>query len=255
MKPAGYPNQNKCRAQPTQEDEDEVLGVQEAMADISRRNAGSVKRKVPGITTQVPLRRSSRQKSKKSNKALPVPSGQPKMPLPKPKSISQLTSTVRYPPASSDGATCSHLTGPTTHLGRPDGASFECMPPAHRTPAWHAGKLAAEIPSIVERMVEELKGGDPDRQSPCSCCGLAHNIVGVQNPITRAELNTFIGTYYARRYAAHCRMARLAKMRELQEKGKAKSNPGKQDEGTPGRDGDAVQGVAGGPARKRRRQA
>ncbi|KAG9102802.1 hypothetical protein FRC06_001104 [Ceratobasidium sp. 370] len=250
MKPPGHPNRNKCRGKPGREDEDELLGVQEAMAEISRRNAGS------GVITQAPLRRSSRQKGNKSSTPLPVPSGRLEVPVPKPKSTPRLAPTVRYPPIPSGGVSSSHFTSPTARLGHPNEAILEHMPLDRQTPAWHAGKLAAEIPSVVERMIEELAEEDLDRQGSCSCCrGLAHNVFGVQNPITRAELNVFVGTYYARRYAARCRMAKLARMRELQKKGKAKSDLDKQGKDIPERDGDVVQDAAGGLARKRRRRA
>ncbi|KAG9084160.1 hypothetical protein FS749_005436 [Ceratobasidium sp. UAMH 11750] len=249
-KPTGHPNQAECRAQSTQEDEDEVLGVQEAMAEISRRNASSAK-KTLATTTQSPPRKPLHQKGKKSSKALHVSSGRSKIPPPKHK---PLASTVQDPPFPSEGDPSGYTTDRTTLIGDPNEATSEHVPRTRQTPARHAGKLAAEEPSTIEKMVEELEKEDQAHQDSCTCCrGRAPTVVGVQNPIAKAELNVFVGTYYARLYAARCRMAKFARMRKLQQKKNAKSGSSKQ--GIPGIDRDVAQGAAKGPARKRARRA
>ncbi|KAG9084154.1 hypothetical protein FS749_005441 [Ceratobasidium sp. UAMH 11750] len=248
-RPNGHPNQVECRAQPTQEDEDEdeVLGVHEAMAEISRRNASSAKQTL-ATTTQSPPRKSSRRRGKKSSKALHVSSSRSNMPPPKSK---PLASTAQYPPFLSEGGS----SGRTTLIGGPNEATFEHIPRTRQTPARHAGKLAAEEPSSVEKMVEELEKEDQAHQDSCSCChGRTPKVVGVQGPIAKAELNVFVGTYYARLCAARCRMTKFARMRKLQQK-KEKAKLGSSKQGGSERDDDIAQGAAKGPARKRARRA
>ncbi|KAG9089028.1 hypothetical protein FRC07_012419 [Ceratobasidium sp. 392] len=254
---ASHSDRNKGRAQLRMEDEDhEVLGAKELVASLSRRNAIPAKRKIADVANQVPLRRSPRQKSHKWSNAPLVPS-QPRMILPKPKrALPPRPSSIRCTSTSSENAASGGPGCSTVSLSQPNEPFFEQAPLPRQTPARYAGKLAAGMPAIVEQVMQQLTNEDLRNQRPNSCCPkLPQRVVGVEDPVARAELDMFIGTYYARRYAAQCRLANLAKMKELREEAKAKPDHNKQADDIAGRDGKVVGDAAEGPISKRRRRA
>ncbi|QRV97590.1 DNA-directed RNA polymerase subunit beta' [Ceratobasidium sp. AG-Ba] len=86
------------------------------------------------------------------------------------------------------------------------------------TPAWYAGRLAAEMPATVDRIAQELKTNEP--MSSCPCDSHRQPTSATRDPATKADLEVFVESYFNRRDAV---LARSAKLDRLRERVKAKS--------------------------------
>jgi hypothetical protein len=197
-----------------------------------------------GTTVHTPLsRRSPRRKDQDSNQAL--------------------VTSKYFPPGVGAGSNC--LDGLAIH--QLPGLTPKFASP--QAPAWQAGRLAAEIPSILERMIEEVEmtqfkvpqwltqqdGCSNESYRAFSSTNPKSNPsprAGVWNLTTRAEVDAFVGAYHTRRLAAHCRVAKLTAMRELQAKMRAEQSD--QDNEVRGSGEECIERAVGGPARKRRRR-
>jgi hypothetical protein len=246
--PANRPHREKPRLQPIPDDAHQVMATNGLEARPFTRSGASPAKlcDLDNAAHVALLRRSPRRKDQDSNKTL-------------------VTSKHFPPDASFD---C--LAGPVVHQI----PALHPKIPSTQTPAWQAGRLAAEIPSVLERMADEVEKAqlkvpqwltqqEEGNQNPSD---KRHQVssssneklaptprTGVWHPTARAELDAFVGAYHTRRLAAHSRVTKLITMRELQAKAKADQRE-RANEAMEG-DEDDTERAAGGSAKKRRRCA